>query len=40
MCRGSETVSESAGEDGQSVRDVQGELGGVAPESADGDVQD
>lgn len=39
MSHGSETVNGGEGVDAQSVQDVQGALGDVAPESADGDVQ-
>lgn len=39
MSHGSETVNGAGGVDAQSVQDVQGALGGVALERADGDVQ-
>lgn len=39
VSRGSETVKGAEGADARSVRGVQGVLGDVAPESADGDVQ-
>lgn len=39
MSRGSGTVSRAEGVDAQSVQDVQGALGGAAPESVNGDVQ-